>query len=192
MSELVTNGITENTPKTVMLGAGTVHKGLTYTLQDGWNFRESLWFATSGGNKLTIKPSITDLEPDGAWVPVKGMQVKIGEEASVECTPMEITHELLKAAGMMEEGDSDATGYSMLKSNEFLTNDAYIENFGWVGQTAEGKAIIVLFPLAYCPDGLELDGKSKEKSVPTVKISCIQEAGANAHILPYRIYTEDE
>ena len=61
--ELKNHGVTENTPKNIMLGAGTIHKGFTYIpattgenpVAAHWNFAESLIGATSGGNKLSIE-----------------------------------------------------------------------------------------------------------------------------------------
>ena len=57
-SEFKSSGITAKTPKTVMLGAGTIHKGLAYKAgaegkEGTWNFEESLICATSGGSKLS-------------------------------------------------------------------------------------------------------------------------------------------
>ena len=66
-SEFKSSGITENTPKTIMLGAGTIHKGLVfgYTLLEAkpedWETGFANYYAksTSGGNdtytKLTAK-----------------------------------------------------------------------------------------------------------------------------------------
>ena len=66
-SEFKSSGITANTPKTVMLGAGTIHKGLTFA-ESAWNFEESLICATSGGSKLSIVPEFYDVPVDGALV----------------------------------------------------------------------------------------------------------------------------
>ena len=73
--ELKNHGVTESTPKNIMLGAGTIHKGLKFA-EGRWNFSESLIGATSGGNKLTITPEITTVEVDGALVKVKGLDFK--------------------------------------------------------------------------------------------------------------------
>lgn len=97
--EFKSSGITENTPKTIMLGAGTIHKGLTFTAgQSGgtgsWNFEESLICATSGGSKLAITPEFYDIPVDGALVKVKGLTVKVGETATLEINPIELTPEM--------------------------------------------------------------------------------------------------
>ena len=51
------NGITADTPKRILFGAGTIHKGLKYT-SNAWNFEESLVGATNGGSKLSIVPEL--------------------------------------------------------------------------------------------------------------------------------------
>jgi hypothetical protein len=188
----LTNGVTEDTAQSIILGAGTIHKGLAYNESTGWNFAASLIGATGGGNKLKITPNIIDIEPDGSWVKVAGMQVKVGETATLEITPIEISRDLIKMAAFADDGTSDAAGYDQLVSKEFLTAGDYIENFGWVAQRLDGGPVIVRFPLAYCSGGLEIGGASKDKSVPTMTIECVQAAGGNSHILPYQIYTLSE
>ena len=93
--ELNSSGITASTPENIMLGAGTIHKGLAFA--DGkWNFEESLIGATSGGAKASIVPEVTDIEVDGALVAVKGLRVKTGEKATIEVNFVEMTAEILK------------------------------------------------------------------------------------------------
>ena len=51
--ELKSSGITAKTPENIMLGAGTIHKGLTNT--DGkWNFEESLIGASVIDNEFPL------------------------------------------------------------------------------------------------------------------------------------------
>ena len=77
------SGITNSTPKRIMFGAGTIHKGLTYTEGAGWNFSESLVGATNGGSKFSITPEVHKIALDGANVNVKGLTVKISELAEM-------------------------------------------------------------------------------------------------------------
>ena len=72
--ELKSSGITASTPENIMLGAGTIHKGLAFA--DGkWNFEESLIGATSGGNTnplsspcvIIIAPIILVDTPHEVW-----------------------------------------------------------------------------------------------------------------------------
>ena len=91
------NGVTESTPKEMVFGPGTIHKGLKYS-GSAWNFTESIVGATSEGTKLSIVPEITRPEIDGVWVPVKGLARKTGETATLETKFISITPDILKAA----------------------------------------------------------------------------------------------
>ena len=186
--EFKSSGITENTPKNIMLGAGTIHKGLTFTT-DKWNFEESLICATSGGSKLSIVPEFTDIEVDGALVKVKGLTVKTGETATLEINPVELTPEVLKLALIGDETTSTtAKGYSELTSRGTIKAGDYLEKMAYVGKTIEGKPIIVIFDNALCTSGLELEGKNKEAAVPTLTFECYADLSPAADTLPWHIY----
>lgn len=187
-SEFKSSGITANTPKTIMLGAGTIHKGLTFD-SDAWNFEESLLCATSGGSKLSIVPEFYDVPVDGALVKVKGLTVKAGETATLEINPIELKPEILNMALIGDEKVSDtATGYSEMTSRAVINEGDYIENLGYVGKTVEGKPIIIIFDNALCTSGLELEGKNKEAAVPKFTFECFADLSPEADTLPWHIY----
>ena len=187
-SEFKSSGITENTPKTVMLGAGTIHKGLKFS-ENAWNFAESLLCATSGGSKLTIVPEFYDVPVDGANVKIKGLTAKVGETATLEINPIELTPDVLKMALIGDEAVSDsATGYSEITSRATINQGDYITGLGYVGKTIEGKPIIIIFDNALCTSGLELEGKNKEAAVPTFTFECFADLSPEADTLPWHIY----
>ncbi len=186
--EFKSSGITEKTPQSIMLGAGTIHKGLTFAT-DEWNFEESLVGATSGGTKVTIKPELKDIEVDGALVKVKGLAVKVGETASMETNVVEVTPELLKMALVAKDGESkDKTGYSEIVSKNKIEEGDYIKDLAYVGKTLDGKPIIIIFDYALCTSGLEIEGKNKENAVIKLTFECYADLSADADTLPYRIY----
>lgn len=186
--EFKSSGITANTPKNIMLGAGTIHKGLTFA-QDKWNFEESLICATSGGSKLSIVPEITNIEVDGALVKVKGLTVKTGETATLEINPVELTPEVIKMAVIGTSATSEtAQGYDEITSKARIEDGDYIENLGYVGKTLEGKPIIIVFNYAICTSGLELEGKNKEAAAPTFTFECVADLTPEADTLPWHIY----
>lgn len=196
--EFKSSGITENTPKTIMLGAGTIHKGLTFSKgasgsTGAWNFQESLICATSGGSKVTITPELTDIEVDGALVKVKGLTVKTGETATMEINPIELTPEILKMAVIGDSAASTtATGYDEIKSRARIAEGDYLTNMGYVGKTIEGKPIIITFDNALCTSGLELEGKNKEAAVPAFTFECFADLSPEADTLPWHIYYPTE
>ena len=103
-AEIKSSGITDKTPGNILLGAGTIHKGLKLdSLSKNWNFAESLIGATSGGNKFSIKPEVKQIEIDGAWVPVVGLDIKQGGSAEMEINLIELSPDILKAVIIGQE-----------------------------------------------------------------------------------------
>ena len=191
-SEFKSSGITQNTPKTVMLGAGTIHKGLTFS-GEAWNFEDSLICATSGGSKLSIVPEFYDVPVDGALVKVKGLTVKVGETATLEINPIEMKPEILNMAVIGDEKQSEtATGYMEMTSRAIINEGDYVEHLGYVGKTIEGKPIIIIFDNALCTSGLELEGKNKEAAVPKFTFECFADLSPEADTLPWHIYYPSE
>lgn len=191
-SEFKSSGITEKTPKTVMLGAGTIHKGLAFE-QDAWNFAESLLCATSGGSKVSIVPEFYDVPVDGALVKVKGLFAKVGETATLEINPIELTPEILNMAVIANTAASEtASGYTELTSRAVIAEGDYVENLAYVGKTIKGKPIIIKFDWAICTSGLELEGKNKEAAVPKLVFECVADLSPEADTLPWHIYYPTE
>lgn len=158
------SGITSRTPKSLLLGAGTIYKNLT------WNTESNAWSgtifgATSGGNKFTLKPNIVTVEIDGAVVGTKGLTQKQGETASLEINLVEITPDSLRMAMIGEEVSSEATGFTKLATKSIIEDEDYIDNIAFVGFLADDTPIIIIMENALCTSGLELSGKNKENSV---------------------------
>ena len=185
--ELKSSGITDKTPKNIMLGAGTIHKGLTLT--DGaWNFEESLLGATSGGSKVSIVPEFMDIEVDGALVAVKGLKHKVGETATMEVNFVEMTPDILKMCVVGDVADStDFEGYSEITSRARITEGDYIENLAYIGKKTDGTPIIIIFDQAICTSGFEVEGKNKEAGVFTGTFECVADVSPEADTLPWRI-----
>ncbi len=136
-------GVTENTPKRILFGAGTIHKGLKHE-GGSWNFEQSIVGATSGGSSLSIKPENVNVEADGALVVVKGLTVKTGETAELKVNMLELTPDVIKAALIASVGTSDDAEYDVYESKANIEEGDYWENIAFVGKTLEGKNIIVI------------------------------------------------
>ena len=186
MAVIGKHGITKDTPKNVLLGAGTYMKGLKY---EGNKWNGTAIGATSGGGKITIKGEFIDLDLDGALVKFKGQTVKVGGTATIEANFAELSGDVLKMATLYEEGESDAEGYTMLVDKANIKESDYVEGFGFVGKTADGsKDIIVIFEYGLCISGLELEGKNKEQSVIKLVIDAYAENDGDLDTLPVKIY----
>lgn len=183
------SGVKEDTPENILLGAGTIHKGLAYdTTEKAWNFADSIFASTSGGNKFEIIPEVLQLEIDGASVRTKGLDVKTGEKATLEVNFAELTTEIINSAIIGQIGTSGITGYDVIESKASIENADYLENIAFVGKTVTGKPIIVILDNAICTSGLSVEGKKKDQSVGKYTYECTQEITGDLAKLPYHIY----
>lgn len=182
------NGVTSNTPKNVLFGAGTIHKGLKYEGTE-WNFAATCIGATNGGSKLSIVPELTDVPVDGANVLVKGLKVKTGETATMEINMAELTEELIKSATLAKYGTSEDATFNLIAPKADIEEGDYFENIAFVGVTLEGKKVIAILENALCTSGFEQEGKSKEGAVGKYTFTCHADLEAeNLDTLPWKIY----
>lgn len=180
-------GTTADTPKSIMFGAGTIHKGLKY-VGGKWNFAESCIGATQKGSKLNIEPDRHTIDIDGALVAVKGLNIKTGEKASMEINLVEIKKDMIKSALIGKEGTSQDNTYDLIESKPRIEANDYFENIAFVGKNLEGKNIIVILDNALCTSGFELEGKNKEEGVLKLKFECHADLTSSLDTLPYHIY----
>lgn len=187
MSKEGKTGVSANTPKNILFGAGTIHKGLKYTTNT-WNFANSIVGATSGGSKLSIIPEVTKVEVDGALVAAKGLSVKTGETATMEINFIELTEDIIKAATLGKDGTSDDTNYDVIVPKADIQEGDYWENIAFVGKTLDGENIIAILENALCTSGFEQEGKNKEGAVGKYTFECHAELTGDLDTLPWKIY----
>ena len=184
------NGVTENTPKDILLGAGTYHKGLKW---NNGKWEGACVGATTGGGKVSIAGELLDLDIDGALVLFKGQTVKVGGKASMEATLAEINGANIQMSTHFKKGESDADGYDMFVDKPGIEAGDYVENFAFVGKTATGeKDIIVIFEYALCKSAFELEPKNKAQSALKVTMEAYADAegegSGDLDTLPVKIY----
>ena len=183
---LAKTGITENTPKNIVFGAGTIYRDLKFETN---KFSGTIIGATQGGSKFTITPEIIDIEADGALVKTKGLTVKTGETATMEVNFLEVTPEILEMTSLgKENSSSSATGFTEIISKANIEVGDYVAGLAFVGRTLDGREIIVLFDNALCTSGLELEGKNKENGVVKATFECYADLTGDLETLPYHIY----
>ncbi len=181
------NGVTAETTKNILFGAGTIHRDLKHT-GGTWNFEESLVGATSGGSKLSIVPEVYDVPVDGADVLVKGLRVKTGEKATLEVNFIELSTDVIAAAAMGVLGKSDVTGYDMIESKPDIEVGDYWGNIAFVGKMLNNQPVIAILDNALCTTGFETEGKNKEGAVGKYTFECHADASGDMDKLPWRIY----
>lgn len=190
--ELLMHGITEVTPKNILLGAGTIFKNLTWDSTKSQFKFDKVLGATSGGSKFSIKNEFKDIEADGAVVKVKGLTLKYGQVARLETNLLDITVDNLKIAMLGEEKESEVTGYKELVPKAQLEAGDYIDNLAYVGRKSDGSPVIIIMENALCTEGLEIEGKNKDNSVLKVKFECYGDITSDLQTLPVRILIPEE
>ena len=186
MAVIGKHGITATTPEDILLGAGTWLKNLKWS-EGGWT--GDILGATNGGGKISIKGEFYDIPVDGALVKVKGMTVKQGGTVTAEVNFAELSATVMKMATLFEEGTTDATGYTMLKDKAAISEGDYVQNFGFVGYTANNKKqIIFIMESALCTSGMELEPKNKEAAPVKLTMECYADNAGDLDTLPVKIY----
>lgn len=190
--ELVMHGITENTPKNILLGAGTIFKNLTWDATKSQFKFDNVLGATSGGSKFSIKNEFKNIEADGAVVKVKGLTLKYGQVAQLETNLLDITVDNLKIAMLGEEKTAEITGYKELVPKAQLEAGDYIDNLAYVGRKSDGSPVIIIMENALCTEGLGLEGKNKDNAVLKVKFECYGDITSDLQTLPVKILIPED
>lgn len=183
------SGITAKTPKSLLLGAGTIYKNLAWSADtNAWS--GTVFGATSGGNKFKFEPNIITIDVDGATVDTKGLTQKQGDTCQLDINLVEITPDSLKLTMIGEEVTSEATGFTKIRSKSVLSDEDYIDNIAFVGFTSTDDPIVIIMENALCTSGLELSGKNKENTVIPVTFKPYADFGKDASqdTLPVYIY----
>ena len=188
MSVIGKHAITTSTPENILLGAGTYHRNLR------WDTETQKWTgdilgATNGGGKISITGEFYDIPVDGQLVKVKGLVVKQGGTVTAEVTFAELSTNVMKMATLFEEGTSDVEGYTMLQDKAAIAEGDYVENFGFVGYTANNaKQIIFIMENALCTSGMELEPKNKEAATVKLTLEAYANNAGDLDTLPVKIY----
>jgi preprotein translocase subunit SecD len=114
--------------------------------------------------------------------------VKTGETASMEFNFLEITKDVMKMALVGTDRTSADEKFDLIESTAFITEGEYLENVAFVGQTLDGRNIIVIMDNALCTSGFESEGKNKEAGVFTCTFECHADLTSDMDTLPYHIY----
>lgn len=185
---LKTHGITADTIKNIMLGAGVFYKNLSYGA-DGWE--GTVVGATSGGGTVNIEPEYLDIEVDGATVAVKGLtKQKVGEIATMEMNLTEITEGVVASVLNLEEDTTKSNeAYTCYTTKTNIDESDYLDNVAFVGTTTNGSNVIVIMPNAVCTSAFSLSGQNKSQATYTIQYQCTATIESdNLTKLPIEIY----
>lgn len=166
------HGITSETIKNMILGAGVIYKNLKYEKSTS-SWTGTPLGATSGGLKFNYEAQWLDVDVDGATVLIKGVsKQKVGESATLEGQMTELTEDILVSALHLVKSTSEDTTYVKYVSKENITEADYLENVAYVGTLSSGKNVIIILPNALCTEAFELETKNAEQTTFAVKFEC--------------------
>lgn len=189
------SAVTANTPKHILFGAGVYACNLPWdSVPTPEQVKQGLIGATNGGGKLTIKPTLTDLELDGVLVKVRGLTQKAGEEASIETNMAEASVDYLAKAVVGKSSTTADGKFDVIDSKAKLEDTDYYTGFGYIGQLLDGRAFMAIFKNALCTEGLELEAKNGEQVTIPQTVACYSDTseGDDLEKLPYRLYIEKD
>ncbi|MBD5468882.1 MAG: hypothetical protein HDR21_12110 [Lachnospiraceae bacterium] len=179
------SGITEQTPKNMLLNAAVLYRNLKY--EDG-KWYGDLIGATSGGVSIVITPDIQQIEVDGATVAVRGLEQKWGETAYMEASLIELTPEIIKESIVARQADSPVPGYTLYETKALLDDGDYVDNIAAIGTKSDGTEVIVIMENMLCTSGFQADTKNKDKAVLKCKFTCHAGFDDDHTKLPIHIY----
>lgn len=182
------SGVTNDTYKNLMLGAGTIYKNLHYNSTSNKWVGEPLG-ATSGGSVFKIVPEILNIEVDGTGVKIKGLTQKVGETATMEINMIEFSSEIMRRhiIGEEIEGVGD---FKCITTKATIDNGDYLDNIAYVGFLSTNEPIIIIMENALCTEGMDVTGENKKNSVFKAIFEChsgLEENELNS-TLPVYIY----
>lgn len=161
------NGITSKTPQHLQLDAGAFFKNFNVG-EDTYATAKAAGKclgATQGGGTFTAKPTLRNIEVDGAVGRVKGLTDIETWEVSLSATLLEVTVEslMLSLAGATAEKGTP-TGYTAIKGKSGIADSDYIENITWIGSvTGSADPIIIQLENGLNEDGLAFDAAPKSE-----------------------------
>ena len=188
---MLSNGITQGTPSKLLFGAGVYFKGVTYdekVAPDEAAIKAAVIGATQEGGTLTITPEFFAPELDGALVPIKELQKKVGETAIMEVSFAELTPELMKNQVIGKQGETTDKKYDVVTSDDQVRPNHFYEGFGYFGTYFDGRPIIIIFKNALCTSGFTTDAKNKTNSVFKGTFTCMSDIESGVTKLPYAIF----
>ncbi|MEG1906850.1 MAG: hypothetical protein RR178_05230 [Gordonibacter sp.] len=177
--------VAKTTPDKILFGAGTYNYGVKIDATGKVTSVGTFLGCTNGGGKFAVKPTFATVELDQSTVARKGLDIKQGEEATIETNWTEIKSDEL--GRVLIANVADGTDCKIITSKETIDAGDYFEDFAYIGKTVTGKPVIVYFKTALCTSGLEVESKKSEQASPTIAFKCVADLDSASNTLPYKI-----
>lgn len=168
------SGFNKETKEHLLTGAGAFFKNFIVGQDTYESAKEAgkLIGATQGGGEFKAVPEIRQIQIDGVAGRARGLEVIDSWEVSMAMNLLETTPESLRMSLGVAEIDSDSNGiYHIVKGNNEITDDHYIDNITYIGTiTGSNEPVIIQIFNALSADGLALKTEDKKEAVLAVTV----------------------
>lgn len=171
----IISGFTSKTPEHLLLDSGAFFKNFDV----GKDTFESaitagkLIGATRNGGKFDAIPEIRQIEVDGVKGPAKGLEMLDAWNVTIGANVLEITTDTLAMALASTEVDSTTNEkYDIIKANNVIELDDYIDNITWVGTLSGSEEPVIIQVLNVLNmGGLSLQTQMKNEAVTALNFT---------------------
>lgn len=188
---MLRNGVTTDTPKNILFGAGVYFSGVEYNdkvapTED--EIKTKIIGATQEGGTVTITPKLFHPELDDVLVDVAELQQKIGEESQMEVSFAELKAETVAKMVLGIAGTTTDGEYDVITSASTIKKGHFYEGFGFLGHLLDGRPVIIMYKKALCTSGFNGDPKSKTNTLFKGTFKCQSDIEYGTTKLPYAIF----
>ena len=171
----IISGFTSKTPEHLLLDSGAFFKNYDVT-KDTFESAVTagkLIGATRNGGKFDAIPEIHQIEVDGVKGPAKGLEMLDAWNVTIGANVLEITKDTLAMALASTEVDSTTNEkYDIIKANNVIELDDYIDNITWVGTLSGSEEPVIIQVLnALNMGGLSLQTQMKNEAVTALNFT---------------------
>lgn len=150
-------GLTDRTITSLQLNAGVL---LSQYTKGGEINEENIIGATRGGGSFTAVPTVHQAAVDGAPVYTKGLERCDEWVATLNATMLEFNKDaVLRALGMGATATTDSTDTKITVKNN--VSDTDYKDVYWVGDTSDGKNVVIKLKNALNLSGFNLNFTDK-------------------------------
>lgn len=179
-------GLTERTTKKLQLNAGVLLS--TYT-KGGEITENDIIGATRGGGSFSATPEIRQVAIDGAPTYTKGLERNDGWNVNMSFTMVEFTQGTIKRA-LVGASVTTQENDTVIKAMRKVLADDYKDIY-WVGDTSEGKNIVIHLKNCVSLAGLALTVSDKNEGTFALNMQAHHDI-ANLDEAPFEIILEGE
>lgn len=146
---------------------------------------------TNGGGSFTVKRETRTPEVDGMRYPFKGADFVDSVDAYLSGTLLEVTKENFKA--LLGTGDATTSGKkTTITMRTAVTANDYLTHLCWVGDIADGRAVLIELDNAFNTADFSMTFKDKGEGTMTFEFHARQATVADYDNAPFRVIIFDK